>query len=109
MSRRVTLRIEPQRLGRYGYEACRSHAATRFALLRSERIPARLGRRAYTVTTLLETFSGAGAERAAIAKLSRLQSPAKSSFSSPRPLWGRSLTLDEYNTLQKEKAARHGS
>lgn len=85
--------VRPQCLaiGR-GYIECEPHQASRFALLKQTRYPARRGRKAYTITEVVNTFHGAKAlERAKEAKASLEGRDDK-----PRSTLFRSLTRSEY-------------
>jgi hypothetical protein len=89
--------IKPQRLEPdKGYVECKPHQATRIALFEQHRYPAKRGRKAYTVSTLANTFVGADALRRAEEACERLNGRPSDT---PRSTLYRSLTRAEYEKV----------
>jgi hypothetical protein len=100
--------IEPQRnVKGEGYVPCLPHQASRFNLIETTTIPSRSGRRAMHIKRSVEIFSGPGAERLAEQRCARLtgHTGPRPIFSqnSDRQLWGRSLTIREYDEMMDRK------
>lgn len=96
---KTTYTLEPQRLisGR-GYVPCEPHQACRVVIWKITSIPSSKGRRAYRQQRIVANFSGAGAMTLAREEIARLTGKTKKP-EQPRSIWGRSLTLKEFNEV----------
>jgi hypothetical protein len=102
-----TYSIEPQRLMiSSGYVPCEPHQACRVVIIETTSVPPKGGRKAYHIKKVIEQFHGPSAlERAAAAcaRYTHRSTPRPSIREKASKLWGRSLTINEYDALLERK------
>lgn len=105
MTSRKTYCIEPQRLiAGSGYVLCQPHAACRFVIVETTKVPSTHGRKTYSIKRNYHIFSGRGAEARAqqlVDRLCRRQQPSDTFRG--RKIWGRSLTTVEYDEVMRRR------
>jgi hypothetical protein len=100
MTRR-TYCVQPQRLAvGKGYVPCEPHQACRVIVLETTFIPRKLGRRAYQTKRIVGNFSGSGMMMQAKLECNRLTGRSQPK-PQPRGVWGRSLTIAEYDEVMR--------
>jgi hypothetical protein len=100
-----TYTLEPQRLieGK-GYVACEQHRASRIVIVEVTKVPAKQGRRSYFIRRNHQIYSGSAMLLRARQDLDVLVRGTKRR-DEPKSgkIWGRSLTIKEYDAVMNRK------